>query len=65
MEKLNSIKINELPSKTWSWLKLNSSQFQIPSNFSQKEISVQNLGETVAFHTEELSFQNNKNTFYS
>ena len=62
MEKLNSIKINELPSKTWSWLKLNSSQFQIPSNFSQKEISVQNLEKAVAFHTEELSFQKNKNT---
>ena len=62
MEKLNSIKINELPSKTWSWLKLNSSQFQIPSNFSQKEISVQNLEKAVEFHTEELSFQNNKNT---
>lgn len=61
MEKSNSIKINEIPSKTWSWLKLNSSQFQIPSNFSQKEIAVQNLEESANFHTENLSSSEQKN----
>ena len=61
MEKSNSIKINEIPSKTWSWLKLNSSQFQIHSDFSQKEISVQNLEESADFHTENLSSNEQKN----
>ena len=31
MEKTNNIAVNEIPSKTWSWLKMNRAAIDVPS----------------------------------
>ena len=49
MEKTNNIAVNEIPSKTWSWLKMNRAAIDVPSALESVLPEVRGTGAGVSY----------------
>lgn len=52
----DQITINECPSKTWSWLKMNKNRVQIASNFLEKQFELENISQNVKISSQNQDF---------